>query len=277
VAPSSDALWGRPREELLAAYDRDLRAEWVMPEARREVVTAADGGVAWIRWIRPEVHTSTVLYADLQRLEVRELEDLVDRHVDDERARGLTGYWKLHDHDAPPDLGRILASRGYVSDDDPGDEGPVMLRGASEGPIPERGSASAAVRRVGPESFGHVVDVEQRIYGGDFGWLGERLTLQARVPGFLSVYVAYVEGVPVGAGWTYLHPAGRFAVLRGGGTVPERRRQGLYSALLGARLREADDRGFRYAVVEPSPMNVPVVGALGFATLTRASDLKRAP
>jgi hypothetical protein len=42
-------------------------------------------------------------------------------------------------------------------------------------------------------------------------------------------------------------------------------------------LREAADRGFPYAVVEPSPMNVPVVGALGFETLTRASDLVRKP
>jgi hypothetical protein len=263
------------RAELLALYDRDLRADWVMPEAQREVVYAADRGVALVRWLRPEVRTSTVLYGDLGRLDRAELEDVVDRNVDDERARGLTGYWKLHDHDAPADLGAILAERGYVSDDDPSDDGPLMLRDLAEGTLPVRATPGADVRRVGPESLDHVVDVEQRIYGGDFGWLGERLALHATDPSFLSVYVASVGGAPVGAGWTYLHPGGRFAVLRGGGTVPEQRRKGLYAAILVARLREAADRGFRSAVVEPSPMNVPVVGSFGFETLTRATDLKR--
>jgi hypothetical protein len=264
------------RAELLALYDRDLRADWVMPEAQREVVLAADRGVALVRWRRPELRTSTVLYSDLRRLDRAELEDLVDRNVDDDRARGLTGYWKLHLHDGPTELGAILAARGYVADDDPGDDGPVMVRDLAEGPLPMRATPGPDVRRIGPESLGHVVDVEQRIYGGDFRWLGERLALHAEDPSFLSVYVAYVAGAPVSAGWTYLHPGGRFAVLRGGGTVPEQRRKGLYAAILVARLSEAADRGFRFAAVEPSPMNVPVVGSFGFETLTHATDLKRA-
>lgn len=248
-----------------------------MPEARREVVHGNDGRVALVRWRRPDVGTSTVLYSDLRRLEPRDVDDVLDRNLQDDRAHGLRSFWKLHEHDDPSGLGAKLASRGYVADSEPGDDGPVMFRHLPTSAPPGRADPGADVRRIGPESFDHVVEVEQRIYGGDFGWLGHRLALHAEIPDFLSVFVAYVAGEVACAGWTYLHPGGRFAALRGGGTVPEHRRKGLYAAILVARLSEAADRGFRYAVVEPSPMNAPVVGSFGFETLTHARDLVHEP
>lgn len=265
------------RTEILALYDRDLRADWVVPEAKREVVVAEDGRVVLVGWLREDVGTSTVSYSDLLRLDRADLEGVVDGHLERARARGLRSYWKLHDHDAPSELRALLASRGYVSDNDPGDEGPVMFRDLSNGSLPELSVSNVDVRRVGPESFDQVTAVEQRIYGGDFGWLGQRLAVHAEIPGFLSVYVAYVAEEPACVGWTYLHPEGRFVALRGGGTVPEHRRKGLYAAVMVARLREAGDRGFAYAVVEPSPMNVPVVRSFAFETLTHATDLVHEP
>lgn len=146
--------------ELLAHYDEDLRAHWVMPEAQREEVQGPDGRVALVRWLRPDVGTSTVLYSDLQRYGRQDVEAVVDANLALEQRRGMTSYWKLHDHDAPLGLRKVLALRGYVS-----------------------------------------------------------------------------------------------------------------GAVLIARLREAARRGVSFAVVEPSPMNVPIVGRFGFEVFTRAVDL----
>lgn len=280
----------RPNDDVLEMYDRDLRRDWPTPEAVREEEPGPDGRVALVRYVRREAGTTNVLYSDLDRYGAAEVAGIVERNDGRASASGLRSYWKLHAHDRPVELRRVLVDRGYVSDNDPGDDGPVMYldlgrplmaRSASEA-SGEAGSAVGAdpgprvqVRRVGPSRFGEVAEVERRIYGADFGWLRERLALHAQVDGFLSVYVAYVDGEAACAGWSYVHPQGRFVVLRGGGTVPEHRRKGLYAAVLAERLREALRRGVSYAVLEPSPMNVPIVRSFGFDLLTHADDMVR--
>ncbi len=85
------------------------------------------------------------------------------------------------------------------------------------------------------------------------------------------MYVAYVDDKPASIAWTYF-PRGHFATLFAGSTVPEHRRQGLYTNLLCVRLKEIRARGYPFAVVETGDMSRPIVAKHGFQHLTTVWD-----
>jgi len=68
------------------------------------------------------------------------------------------------------------------------------------------------------------------------------------------------------------HPRSSFASLWGGSTVPERRRRGLYTALLAVRAQEARRRGYRFLTIDASPMSRPICEKHGFQFLTCAHE-----
>jgi predicted acetyltransferase len=76
---------------------------------------------------------------------------------------------------------------------------------------------------------------------------------------------------PASIAWTYF-PSGQFATLFAGSTLPEYRKQGLYTSLLEARLKEIRERSYRYAVVEAGSMSKPIVAKHGFRHLTTVYD-----
>ena len=82
-------------------------------------------------------------------------------------------------------------------------------------------------------------------------------------PGYLSVYVAYVDGQPACAGWISFHANGRFADLWGGATVAEHREMGLYTAVLAKRTEEAVACGYRFLTTDASPMSRPILAKHG--------------
>jgi hypothetical protein len=133
----------------------------------------------------------------------------------------------------------------------------------------------ADVRRVAaPEQLGEVVGVMEAVWGGNFDWMYARLGGHLAIPGYLSLYVAYVDGQPACAGWTYFHPGSQFAGLFGGSTLPEHRHRGLYTAVLATRAREAAERRYRYLMVEAGSMSQPIVAKHGFEALTSVEDLE---
>jgi len=78
-------------------------------------------------------------------------------------------------------------------------------------------------------------------------------------------FVAYLNGVPVASGGVNLFPDLGFAFLWGGGTVPEARRQGAYTALLHKRLSHVADKNIRYAgLYARCNTSSPIVANLGF-------------
>jgi GNAT superfamily N-acetyltransferase len=116
-----------------------------------------------------------------------------------------------------------------------------------------------------------VIYVLDQVWGGHNSWVNDRLGGHLQVPGYLSVYVAYVEDQPAAVAWTYF-PRGHFATLFAGSTVPEYRRQGLYTSLLATRVQEIRARGYLYAVVETGAMSRPIVARHGFQHLTTVYD-----
>jgi GNAT superfamily N-acetyltransferase len=109
------------------------------------------------------------------------------------------------------------------------------------------------------------------VYGGHNTWVNDRLGGHLKIPGYLSVYAAYVEDQPAAIAWTYF-PSGHFATLYAGTTIAEYRRQGLYTSLLSRRLQEIRERGYPFAVVEAGAMSKPILARHGFQHLTTLYD-----
>jgi GNAT superfamily N-acetyltransferase len=110
------------------------------------------------------------------------------------------------------------------------------------------------------------------VWGANFGWMRQRMGDHMAIPGYLSIFVAYVDQRPACAGWTYFHPNSQFAGLWGGSTLPEYRKRGLYTAVLAARVQEAIQRGYRYLTIEAGPMSRPIVATHGFQLLTMTAS-----
>ena len=173
---------------------------------------------------------------------------------------------RLGRHDA-----RGFSTAGTISDDDRADVMVLDLKNASPHLFE---SGKADVRRIttldGLKDIIHVLD---KVYGGHNTWVNARLGVHLKIPGYLSVYAAYVDNLPASIAWTYF-PHGHFATLFAGSTISEYRRQGLYTSLLSTRLKEIRERGYQYAVVETGAMSKPIVEKYGFKHLTTVYDYK---
>lgn len=117
-----------------------------------------------------------------------------------------------------------------------------------------------------------VVAIEEQVWGGNFAWLKQRLSSHLETPGYLSVYVAYVDNRPASAAWTYFPPHNPFANLYGGATLPDERKNGLYTALLAQRVQEARQRDRRFLMVGCNQKSRPIVARNGFYFLAYHYD-----
>jgi GNAT superfamily N-acetyltransferase len=248
-------------DELLALYDRELRIEIEYPGVRKDVFPNL------VRFVRPPPGMNYVGYSHLDE---GEIDAVIQEQIDFFTQMDQPFSWHVYDHDTPPSLGDRLLAHGFIADDDPdavmvltvADTAPALLE-----PVGDH------VRRIDqPDQLEDVVSIEEHVWGGDFSWLTGRLGPHLEIPGYLSVYIATVEGQPACSGWAYFYPKSQFAALFGGATLPEYRGLGLYTGVLAARVQEAVQRGYRYLTTGASPMSQPILARNGFRLLTHAHD-----
>jgi GNAT superfamily N-acetyltransferase len=249
------------KNNLLTTYDQDLRIQIQYPEARKE------GTRDVVRFIRkpPGMNFVSYTFADGSDL---------DRIIEEQLAyfspMKQPFTWKVYEHDRRPDLEERLVAHGFVRDDD--DPGQVMVLDVNQASPHLLQPVKADVRRIHDvEMLKDVIHVLDRVYGNDNAWVNDRLGGHLQIPGYLSIYVAYVEDQPASVAWTYF-PQGQFATLFAGSTIPEYRKQGLYTALLATRLQEIRQRGVQFAIVEAGSMSRPIVAKHGFEYLTTMYD-----
>ena len=250
------------RNSILTTYDKDLRLRIMYPEARREIT----GDV--VRFIRkaPGMNVVTFTFAN-----ERKLHDVIHQEVEYLVPMKQPFTWKVYDHDLLPSLKESLVSHSFVEDNDPA---AVMVLDLNNAPADLFQPVQADIRRItdvdGLKDIVHVLDA---VWGGHNTWVYDRLGSHLRIPGYLSVYVAYVESQPASIAWTYF-PRGHFATLFAGSTIAEYRKQGLYTSLLATRLKEIRERGYPFAVVEAGSMSKPIVAKHGFQHLTTVYDFE---
>jgi len=249
------------KNNLLARYDKHLRVHMHYPEARKEVTKDV------VRFIRraPGMNFVSFTFANEP-----DLDRVIDQQLDYFLPMEQPFTWKVYDHDLLPSLKDKLASRSFVSD---GGDAVMVLdvkHASADGQMFQ--PVKADIRCVRDlDGLKDVIHVLDNVYGGHNAWVNDRLGGHLKIPGYLSVYAAYVEGQPVSIAWTYF-PRGQFATLFAGTTIAEYRRRGLYTGLLSTRLKEIRERGFQYAVVETGDMSRPIVAKHGFQHLTTVYD-----
>ncbi len=256
------------REELLVLYDREQRFEVSFPGFRREEV----GNV--VRFEDKRLFdVNFVLYS---KLSADNADAAIQEQVQYFGKNGRSFEWKLYDHDTPPDLRQRLEKHGFTI----GEEEAIMVLDLAQAPEELRQPAIADVRRLTePSQIEQVVAVEYDVWADeDIPLWGKRLAAEMQeAPDFLSIYVAYVDDDPACAGWLNFSPNSQFASLWGGSTKAKYRKQGLYTAVLAARVQEAIQRGYRYLTIDASPMSRPIVAKHGFQLLTTAYEANWEP
>jgi hypothetical protein len=248
------------RRDLLFWYDKDLRLRIRYPEARQEITRDV------VRLIRkaPGMNVVAFTFANEARLH-----EVIHRELDYFAPMQQPFTWKVYEHDRLPNLRDELLDHGFSPDNDPA---AVMVLDLDNKPDLLAHPVQADIRRITTlDGLKDIVYVLDQVWGGHNSWVYERLGSHLQVPGYLSVYAAYVEDEPASIAWTYF-PRGSFATMFAGSTIAKYRRQGLYTGLLATRLREIDQRGYRFAVVEAGSMSRPIVERHGFQHLTTVYD-----
>ena len=250
------------KNNLLVRYDKDLRLRISYPEARKEITRDV------VRILRkaPGMNVVAFTFANEEKLN-----NVIDREVDYLLPMNQPFTWKVYDHDPLPSLRDKLSAHGFEPDSDPAD---VMVLDVNKAPSHLFSPVMADIRRITHlDGLKDVIHVLDKVWGGHNTWVNERLGGHLQVPGYLSVYVAYVEDQPASIAWTYF-PRGQFATLFAGSTIPEYRKQGLYTSLLATRVKEIRERGYPFAVVETGNMSRPIVAKHGFQHLTTVHDFE---
>jgi hypothetical protein len=245
---------------LLVRYDKELRIRIAYPEARKEIT----GDVVRIIRKAPGMNVVAFTFANETTLH-----DVIHREVAYFTPMNQPFTWKVYDHDLLPNLKDELTSHGFEHD---GDAADVMVLDVNKAPSELLQPIKTDIRRVTDlNGLNDVIQVLDQVWGGHNIWVNDRLGMHLQVPGYLSVYVAYVEDQPASIAWTYF-PYGQFATLFAGSTVEKFRNQGLYTSLLATRIQEIRQRGYHYAVVETGDMSRPIVAKHGFQHLTTVFD-----
>jgi len=248
------------KKNLLIRYDKDLRLRIMYPEARKEITNHV------VRFVRkaPGMNFVSFTFANESRLH-----NVIHQELDYFLPLEQPFTWKVYDHDLLPSLKDELLTHGFAPDNDPA---AVMVLDVKHAPPASHPSSTADIRRIDTvEGLKDIIYVLDKVWGGQNTWVNDRLGSHLQIPGYLSVYAAYVNEEPASIAWTYF-PRGQFATLFAGSTLPEYRRQGLYTSLLERRLKEIRERGYRYAVVEAGAMSQPIVAKRGFQHLTTVYD-----
>lgn len=244
--------------EILSLFDRQQRIEIEYPGMRKDVLPNV------VRFVRPAPGMSFILHS---RLDERTADAEIREQIAFFTQLNQRFEWKAYAHDAPPDLENRLVAHGFQ----PENPDAVMVLDLQAAPSALLRPVAADVRRITRrDQLGDVIAVETQVWGGDFGWIRQRLGDHLEIPNYVSVYVAYVDGQPACTGWVYYHPHGQFADLWGGSTLPDYRGRGLYTAVLAARVQEAVQRGYHFLTIDASPMSRPIVARHGFRLLTYA-------
>jgi hypothetical protein len=241
--------------DLLRLYDKDERYSATYPDTRREEFSHPQ----LVRHVDLLSITGMVIYSTLTT-------DTADTAIQQQiayfQSLGQDFEWKAFAHDQPPDLVQRLAAHGFHIDDPEA----VLVLDLASAQTPELRDVK---RLLDP---GELADVASIKWRPDDKHRTERLAYEmTHAPDSISVYVAYVDNTPAACAWVRFRSNSAFASLWGGTTVPELRNRGLYTALLHARIHEAQLRHYRYLTVDAGPMSRPILEKHGFQLLTHAT------
>ena len=255
------------RDELLAAYDDQLRTDAEMARAR-EVVR--HGPLLWAVFD----HGGFVSYRDLGGVEGEALDELVERTIahyrDDTDVDSFE--WKSRGHDLPADLGERLVAHGLAAE--PVET--VMIGEASslavDVPLDDTPDGPVVVRRIlpGPDAEADLIrmlEAQESVFGTGRGPSVASSLSELEADGS-EFWVAEVGGRIVCGGRLTPVEGTEFAGIWGGSTLPDHRGRGIYRALVSARAASALARGLRFIHSDCTDMSRPILERSGLRAVT---------
>lgn len=248
------------RKAALAAFDAQLR-DTVLPSLATGRLERA-GDV--IRCISPFPDGWNGI--DWSDLDTATADAAIAEQVAYFTGLGRTFEWKYYTHDEPADLPDRLRAAGFAPDQEEALMVAEVADVPNDLPMPEGIEFRTTTDDAGLEL---VRQVHEEVFGGDHGpmvaALRERL---ARDPDALAVVLAMAGETPVCSARVDFHAGTEFASLWGGGTLPQWRRRGTYSAMVALRAKLAADRGFTYLRIDALPASRPILEKLGFTRIS---------
>jgi GNAT superfamily N-acetyltransferase len=251
--------------------DHDLLAGL---DTERHAVGSSTGRCGVVREHSADGAECRIVYAHCPPAE---LDELIREEIALARRQSYTLEWKVYGHDTPADLGERLAAAGF----EPDDRESVLALALDAASVAGFDQTGRDVRRVVDErGLDDYAEIAQALGRRDVVEERHRVAAELRdAPDGLSIHIAYLEDRPVACGRVYFRAGGPYAELAGGRTRPEHRRQGLFTALVGSRLREARERDRTHAFVDALPTSEPTLRkrGFGFVTWTQPFVLERQP
>lgn len=180
------------------------------------------------------------------------------------RARSEELMWRVYDHDGPPGLAACLAEAGFAPDP-PGTLMFFDLAGDLDAPLAD-GAEVRRVRTLG--DLDDFVSAGGKAFGQEEAWQRAVFAKQLGDPD-MALFIACVGGEAVASARLEMGEGRAFGQLFGGGVAPAHRKQGLYRALVAARVAEAKARGLDYLSIEARDTSRPILERLGFVPAGR--------
>lgn len=237
-------------QDLLVAYDAEVRAR---PRAMPGFVVEHIDGVTLL--------SGGFNFVSHWDLSGHDPEQVVHRLTRRFRQAGQGLIWDIHGHDGPENLGAILTSNGLEETQ----TSTLMVLDLDRFPDQALDNDVQRVRDLaGLRDF---VRVTGEAFGREDDWVIE--TFRDRFEDHQDqLFVAYVQGQPVGCSRIECPAGSQFAGLYGGGVSPGFRGLGIYGAMIRARATAARARGFRYLTTTARETSRPILERLGFQPLT---------
>lgn len=246
-------------DDILALYEEEQRRNVHFWTTRTEQTPDV------VRLVALDEGEGAVIYS---RLDALNADRVIQEQVAYFEGLGQDFEWKVYSHDTPPDLRERLIAHGFECEEPE----TIMALDIETVPTAPLEPVAADIRRlVNPGQIDQVVRILSAVWEEDESFLGQMLADELTHNGdYLSIYLAYVDGVPASTAWIRFHEGGQFAGLWGGSSLEAYRGRGLYTALLAVRIQEARGRGVRYLTIDASPMSRPIAARYGFKALAIA-------
>ncbi len=241
--------------ELRTLFDRQMRVDPPpTPGYRLERTSSV------VRYVGPS--DSTVVYTSAA---AARWDAVIEEQVASVGPSGTLLEWKIYSHDGLEALALRLAEHGFRQKPHE-----TLMAFDLRDPLPTgRPPPTLTVRRaVDAPTLADYVEVDRAVFSQPGGEPAGRLSEVPSSPR-TALFVAYLDGRPVGAGRVVAEVDRLFAWIFGGGTQAEYRGRGVYHELVRARADFARHAGARYLIVEAiDTTSRPILERVGFEPIS---------
>jgi hypothetical protein len=202
----------------------------------------------------------------------------VERAVDEMRTLALGRGWRyvtwwLGELTTPADLAERLLELGLAPDADEAEMTSYVIDHAPAG------EQTVQVRRVETaDDYLTALELDWEVWDmpepkrAGYRPVQREAWPRLEATGRMSIYIAYLDGAPVGFGRLVFAPEA--GILMGGSTLPPARGRGVYTSLVHARWQATVDRGVPRLAVSAGHMSGPILERLGFAPIGKVVLLR---